>query len=98
MWSKIIFSIRNIVCRSNSIPSEDDSVFLRDEINENNLPASREATAKEKTIISSIKGWFQTFKHFNPPTLAKSVNIPSAKYGVPYIISTGGCGGKSLFI
>ena len=52
-------SIRNYVCRSNSIPSEDDSVFLRDEINENDLPATREATAKEKTIISSIKGRFK---------------------------------------
>lgn len=60
-----LFRIRYFICRSNSIPSEDDSVFLRDDINENDLPASREATAKEKTIISSIKGRFKTYSSKN---------------------------------
>ena len=61
MTSSLNLRIRYYICRSNSIPSEDDSVFLRDDINENDLPASREATAKEKTIISSIKGRFKTY-------------------------------------
>ena len=55
---------------------------------------------KKRLLFLVSKEGFKNSTHFNPATLAKSVqnSSASAKYRVLYIISTGGCVLKNLYL